>query len=148
MPGAEDRSVADDIVRFPTRIALVMRDDLAPWQTVNVAAFLASGVAADPTLVGDPYADADGTEYLPMLGQPVMVMQGDLETLQGVRAKAVAREIRVAVYAAGMFSTGHDAANREVVAASAGADLDLVGVAIHGPKNVVDRILKGVPRHR
>jgi hypothetical protein len=47
-----------------------------------------------------------------------------------------------------MFSTGHDAANREVVAASAGDDLDLVGVAVHGAKNQVDRVLKGVRRHR
>lgn len=148
MPKADDRSMVDELVRFPTRIALVLRDDLEPWQTVNVAAFLSSGIAADATLFGDPYADADGTEYLAMLGQPVMVMQGEVEVLRAVRAKAVAREIRVAVYVKGMFATGHDAANREVVAASAGADLDLVGVAIHGPKNVVDRILKGVPRHR
>lgn len=140
--------MTDAPVRFPTRIALVLRDDLEPWQAVNVAAFLASGIAAERTLLGEPYLDADGTTYLPMLGQPIIVLQGDADTLHGVRAKAVDRDLRVAVYARGMFSTGHDAANRELVAAASGVDLDLVGVAVHGAKNGVDRILKGVPRHR
>ena len=138
----------DEPVRFPTRIALVMRDDLEPWQAVNVAAFLASGVAAEPELLGEPYVDADGTAYLPMLGQPVMVLQGDRAALQSVRAKSTARALRVAVYDREMFSTGHDGANRQVVAAMTGADLDLVGIAVHGPKNVVDRVLKGLSRHR
>lgn len=140
--------MTDEPVRFPTRIALVLRDDLEPWQAVNVAAFLASGVAAEGALLGEPYVDADGSAYLPMLGQPVVVLQGDGATLHGVRAKALARELRVAIYDRGMFATGHDAANRGVVAAAAGADLDLVGVAVHGAKNAVDRILKGVAHHR
>ncbi|NLP85198.1 DUF2000 domain-containing protein [Microbacterium sp. CFH 90308] len=138
----------DEPVRFSTRIALVLRDDLLPWQAVNVAAFLASGVAVQHDLLGEPYVDAEGAEYLPMFGQPVVVLQGDGETLQGVRAKAMVRQLRVAIYDRGMFSTGHDSANRDVVARAAGADLDLVGVGIHGAKNAVDRILKGVARHR
>ncbi|MCM3695961.1 DUF2000 domain-containing protein [Microbacterium oleivorans] len=137
----------DDPIRFPTRIALVLRSDLAPWQALNVAAFLASGVTADE-MKGEEYEDADGTRYLPLLAQPVMVYEGDGETLEAVRARAVDRGMRVAVYDRGMFATGHDAANREVVAAAAGVDLDLVGVAVHGAKNAVDRILKGVARHR
>lgn len=140
--------MTDEHVRFPTRIALVLLQQLEPWQEVNVAAFLASGIASDPDLLGEPYADADGTGYLPLLGQPLLVMEGDREVLQGVRSRAVARQLRVAVYDRRMFSTGHDAANREVVAGARGEDLDLVGVAIHGPKNVVDRLLKNVPRHR
>lgn len=139
--------MTDEPVRFPSRIALVLRRGLEPWQIANVAAFLASGIASDAALLGGEYADADGTTYLPLLGQPIMVLEGEAEVLQGVRSRAVARGVRVAVYDSAMFGTGHDAANREVVAARAGADLDLVGVALHGPKNVVDRIVKGVSRH-
>jgi hypothetical protein len=47
-----------------------------------------------------------------------------------------------------MFATGHDAANRAVVAAVPGADLDLVGVAVHGQRNAVDKITKGAALHR
>jgi hypothetical protein len=46
-----------------------------------------------------------------------------------------------------MFSTGHDAANREVVAGAPADALDLVGLALHAPKNAVDRILKGTRLH-
>ena len=48
-------------MRFDTKIAIVLRDDLETWQKLNVTAFLASGVAANPELLGEPYADADGT---------------------------------------------------------------------------------------
>ena len=41
---------------FETKIALVIRDDLASWQKMNVAAFLASGIAASyPESIGEPY---------------------------------------------------------------------------------------------
>ena len=75
---------------FDTKIALVVRDDLATWQRLNVTAFLSSGItAAHPQLVGLPYIDADGTSYLPLIGMPVLVFEGDRETLRTVRDRAV-----------------------------------------------------------
>ena len=59
----------DTPVRFDTRIAVLLRDDLLPWQELNVTAFLISGLAAEPQLLGEPYEDADGIRYLPLLGQ-------------------------------------------------------------------------------
>ena len=53
----------------------------------------------------------------------------------------------LAIYTKDMFSTGHDAANREVVATAPADALDLVGLAFHAPKNAVDRILKGTRLH-
>jgi hypothetical protein len=147
-PAVDHQSMVEEPVRFPTRVALVLRDELEPWQVANVAAFLATGIAADRDLLGEPYVDADGTTYLPLLGQPIVVLQGDEATLQSIRTKATARGLRVAVFERGMFATGHDAANRAVVAASPGPGLALVGVAVHGAKNAVDRILKGVPLYR
>ena len=46
-----------------------------------------------------------------------------------------------------MFVTGHDEANRAAVRAVGGADLDLVGMAVYGPKNAVDKVLKGAHLH-
>ena len=61
-------------VRFDTKIAVVLRDDLEVWQRLNVTAFLVSGIGQrDPEVIGEPYADADDTEYLPMFRQPVLV---------------------------------------------------------------------------
>ncbi len=44
-------------------------------------------------------------------------------------------------------STGHDAVNREVFRAGDPASLDLVGLALHGPKKTVDKAVKGLPLH-
>ncbi|WP_396332218.1 DUF2000 family protein [Burkholderia anthina] len=44
---------------FDTKVALIVRDDLAAWQKLNVVAFLATGVAAEaPEALGEPYEDA------------------------------------------------------------------------------------------
>ena len=136
-------------VRFDTKIAVLLRDDLAPWQELNVTSFLVSGVAAtDPELIGEPYEDADGTRYLAMLRQPVVVLSGDAAMLATAHARALSRELPTAVYISQMFSTGHDAANRAAVKAVARDDLDLVGIAIRGPRNAVDRTFKGAVLHR
>jgi hypothetical protein len=76
-------------VQFETKIAVVLRDDLAGWQETNVTAFLVSGIAATvPGVVGEPYADASGNEYLPMFVQPVLVYQADSAALRRAYARA------------------------------------------------------------
>lgn len=133
---------------FDTKVVIVLRDDLAPWQRVNAAAFLSSGVAAAlPQIVGEKYADADGNTYLPMLGQPVFVLEADKETIGDIHQRAVRRDVATAVFTADLFSTGNDEDNRAAVAAVRAADLDLVGVAVHAPRNVADRVVKGAARH-
>lgn len=134
-------------IRFDTKIAVVLRDDLLPWQELNVTAFLVSGIAANPELLGEPYEDADGQRYLPLLRQPVVVLTADAATLSRSHAKVAARGLPLAVYTHEMFSTGHDAANRAAVAAVPTDALDLVGIAVHGPKNAVDKSLKGSRLH-
>lgn len=135
-------------MRFDTKIAIVLRDDLESWQRLNVTAFLASGVAVDPTLLGEPYTDADHTRYTPMFRQPVMVFSADKTGLTAAHERGVARGLTMAVFTAELFGTGHDEANRAAVAAVPRAGLDLVGMAVHGPRGVVDKVLKGMPLHR
>ena len=53
----------------------------------------------------------------------------------------------MAVYTDGMFATGHDAANRAVVAAIPTAALDLVGLALWGDRKLVDKALDGLTLH-
>jgi hypothetical protein len=137
-----------DGIRFDTKIAVLVRDDLESWQRLNVTAFLVSGiVAAYPQLIGEPYEDADGTPYLALLGQPVVVLEADAATLKAAHARALSRELPMSVYTREMFSTGNDLANRAVVRAVASDDLDLVGIAMHGPKNGVDKTVKGSRLH-
>jgi hypothetical protein len=143
--------VADDPLTppFASKIAVVVRDDLEPWQRLNVTAFLISGVTfAHPELVGENYEDADGQQYLALLGVPVLVFEAAAETLRTARVRATQRGLPLAVYTRDMFTTGHDADNRAVVRVVSSGDLDLVGIGLHGPKNVVDKIVKGARLHR
>jgi len=135
-------------MRFDTRIAVLLRDDLAGWQRLNVTAFLVSGLAGTRAeLIGEPYEDADGTRYLPMFRQPVMVFAGSGEMLSAAHARALDRGFMVAVFTADLFDTTHDEANRAAVRAVPRDKLDLVGLALHAPRNAVDKVLKGARLH-
>jgi hypothetical protein len=135
-------------MRFDTKIGVVVREDLAVWQKLNVTAFLAGAVAANhPEVIGEPYEDGSGTGYLSMFRQPVLVYAADAEALGRVRGAAVNRGLDVAVFTEDMFKTGHDEANRAVVRAVPAEELALVGLAVFGPKNPLDKTLKGLPLH-
>ncbi|WP_344238085.1 DUF2000 domain-containing protein [Kribbella hippodromi] len=96
---------------------------------------------------GRPYEDADGTRYLPMFRQPVMVFAGSKEFMATAHERALSRQIEHSVFTQDLFSTGNDRDNRAAVKAVRTADLDLVGIAFYGPKNAVDKVLKGAAKH-
>ena len=135
-------------MRFETKIAIVVRADLAVWQQLNVTAFLASGIAgAFGDTIGKPYEDGSGNRYLELFRQPVLVYAGDTASLGAVRERAVSREMATAIYTEDMFSTGHDEANRAVVRDVPAAELRLAGIAVYGPRNAVDKVCKGLSLH-
>ena len=108
------------MMSFETKVALLVRDDLLAWQALNVAAFLATGIAgAAPEALGAPYEDAAGRRYVPLLGQPIMI------------------------YAA---AQGDDA-NRAAFRAEPAESPDLAGLALRGPRPDVDRATKGLRLH-
>jgi hypothetical protein len=56
----------EQFMQFDTKIAAVIRTDLETWQKLNVASFLAGGIAAAfPECIGEPYEDGSGTKYRP-----------------------------------------------------------------------------------
>jgi hypothetical protein len=137
------------ITDFPTKAAVVVRDDLAAWQRLNVTAFLVSGIVggAGERVVGEDYVDADGARYLPMLVQPLLVLQASAEKLRTVRRRAAERGVPIAIYTAELFATGHDEDNRAAVRAVRTDDLDLVGVGLRAPHRDADAVLRGLRRH-
>ena len=69
-------------MQFDTKIAVVIRTDLEPWQKLNVASFLTSGIAAAfPRCIGEPYEDGSGTQYLSLIGQPILIYGADRAAL-------------------------------------------------------------------
>jgi len=135
-------------MQFDTKIAIVIRADLEVWQKLNVASFLAGGLAAAfPECVGAPYEDGSGTTYLALIGQPILIYGADRPALSRALERALARNVTPAVYTEDMFKTTHDAANRAVVKAVARADLDLVGLAMRAERKVIDKIVDGLKFH-
>ena len=135
-------------LRIDTKVVVVLRDDQLPWQEHNVTAIHMSAIATSaPDLTGAPYRDRDGNQYLPMLRQPVVVLTAGAQLLATARERAVGRGISTAVYTRELFTTGHDEANRAAVALVPAHELDLVGIGLRGPRNVVDRLVKGARMH-
>ncbi|HBV9081384.1 TPA: DUF2000 domain-containing protein [Serratia marcescens] len=133
---------------FDTKIAFIVRDDLPTWQRLNVEAFLATGIAAAaPEIIGERYVDAQGRRYGAISGQPMLIFAADLPGLQNVHRKGLERELTLIPYVHAMFATGHDEANRQVFLAEDADNLDLVGLALRGPKKAVDKAIKGLALH-
>lgn len=134
---------------FDTKIAVVLRDDLGAWQKLNVTAFTVSGVAGTvDNVLGEPYEDAGGVTYLPMIVQPILIYEASAEKLRTVYSRARSRGVTFSVFTEELFATPDDEANRAAVRAVASDDLALVGLAMRAERGVIDKIFKGVSLHR
>jgi hypothetical protein len=133
---------------FDTKIAVVIRDDLEVWQKLNVTAFLVSGIIGrNPAVIGDPYEDKSGNQYNPLAVQPMIVLAADAEGIRKIFDRARSRGARLSLYIEDMFKTGHDAANRAAVKRYAADEMNVVGLALHEDKKIVDKITKGARLH-
>jgi len=138
----------DTKIRYDTKIAIAVREDLATWQKLNVASFLAGGlVGAYPELRGEDYNDASGRFYGPLIRQPVLIFAATSEQLGLMLQRAQQRGVRPHLYTQELFATGNDSDNRAAVAAVATAALDLVGLAIYAERKEADKITKGLSLH-
>ena len=133
---------------FDTKIAIIVRDDLATWQKLNITAFLMSGITAENTdLIGEKYVDKDGNHHLPMSRQPVIVLTGSANVLRNARNRANERGIATVAYIEEMFATGNDEANRAVFSEYMSNEYNTVGIALRADKKIVDKITKGTKMH-
>lgn len=133
---------------FDTKIVVVLREDIASWQKLNVTAFLTSGIVAqEASVIGEAYRDAAGNVYNPMAGQPIVVLSADAATLSAIHRRSLDRGVTASLYIEEMFATGHDAANRAVFAEFAPDDAKVVGIGLRAEKKLVDKITKGARLH-
>ena len=133
---------------FDTKIAIIIRDDLATWQKLNVTAFLMSDITgANPGIVGKTYQDRGGKRHLAMSVQTVIVLTGTANMLTNIRKRANDTDIDTVAYIEEMFSTGHDDANRAVFAEHDATEANTVGIALRADKKIVDKITKGARMH-
>ncbi|MDH0612829.1 MULTISPECIES: DUF2000 family protein [unclassified Agrobacterium] len=133
---------------FDTKIAIILRDDLAVWQKLNVTAFLMSGIVAQTReIIGEPYRDGAGNVYNPLSIQPIVVMATDQETLRKIHQRSLERNVTTSLYIEEMFATGHDVANRQVFSEFSPGNAKVVGMALRADRKIVDKITKGAKLH-
>jgi hypothetical protein len=133
---------------FDTKVAILVLDDLPLWQKLNVTAFLATGIAgAAPDAMGEFYEDGAGRRWARLLGQPILIFAATPEDLRRAHRVSLEKRLTCAAYVRAMFSTGHDAANREAFRAEPADAPDLVGLALRGPKKDVDKVTRGAKLH-
>ena len=131
-------------MNFETKIIIAVRDDLEPWQQLNITAFLMSGIVGENyEIIGKRYKDAQGNDYSAISSQPVIILYASSTVLRNIRLRALSREVKTAVYIEEMFKTGHDEANRKVFAEHAPDKENTVGVAYRADKKIADKISKG-----
>jgi len=94
------------------RIVVVLREDLEPWQRLNVTAFTVSGVAAAAGVVGQPYRDGSGLDYLPMFKEPALIFGANAEQLRRTADRARTRDVRFTLFTDPLFKTFNDHDNR------------------------------------
>lgn len=134
---------------FDTKIAIVLRNNLASWQKLNVTAFLMSGIAGqNPEIIGEAYKDRSGNLYNALSIQPIIVLSAEGETLSAIHRRSLDRGITSSLFIEEMFATGHDAANRAIFAEFAPDDAKVVGIAIRAEKKIVDKVTKGATMHQ
>ena len=111
-------------MQFETKIAVVLRDDLAGCQETNVTTFLVSGNR----------------------GNRARRCRGAVRRRAGKRARASPQRHAGHLHA-GVFATGHDEANRAAVRRVAAEELDLVGNALRAERKTVDKIVDRLRFH-
>lgn len=130
---------------YPTKTALVIRNDLAAWQKANIAAFLSGGLAHKfPEMIGAPYRDADATLYTPLIREPVFIYGVDAEAMRRTYERARNRDLTFAIYTEPLFKTTNDDDNRASVAATRRDTLDLVGLGFHAERKIIDKLINGL----
>jgi hypothetical protein len=77
----------------------------------------------------------------------VVIHAATAEQLSGVHQRALSRALPMAIYTQDMFATGNDDDNRAAVRGVRAAALRFAGIAVHGPRNAVDKAFKGLPLH-
>lgn len=130
------------------KVAVAVQEDLAVWQKLNVTAFAISGIGTTfPDLIGEPYIDGSGEEYLSKLGLPCLIYGGDATAVRRAFDRARGRGLALSVYTRELFSTGNDVENRAAVRAVATDDLDVVGFAVAGEAKQVDKAFDKLKFH-
>ncbi|MEO6849586.1 MAG: DUF2000 domain-containing protein [Mucilaginibacter sp.] len=131
------------------KITIVILNELASWQKLNVTSFLASSIAISfPQTHGAPLTDLQGNNYLPFLKYPILVYKADTQDqIKRTFRRAKDRELQIGIYVQELFATKNETENLAVISQYLTDDLNLVGIIVYGDSKKVDKALDGLKLH-
>ncbi|MGH1516470.1 DUF2000 family protein [Chryseobacterium sp. JK1] len=134
---------------YNKKVAVVIKDDLLPWQKLNVVAFLAGSIAIEfPETHGEKFITADHKTFLPFIKHPTLVYKAESsEKLQRAFQRAKDRELAIGIYTQQLFDTRSGEENVLEIAKHTADQLDLVGIIVYGENKKVDKALDGLKYH-
>jgi hypothetical protein len=123
------------------RCVIVVDADLAPGLAANAAAVLAVTLGATvDELAGPDLVDADGEVHPGLFEKGLPVLGAERHALPELRARALAAGVGVIdIPAVGQQTDDYDDV-RAHVERTATADLEYLGLALHGPRRAVSRV--------
>jgi hypothetical protein len=134
---------------YDKKVAVVIKDDLLPWQKLNVVAFLAGSVAIEfPETHGKKFITADHETFLPFIKHPTLVYKAESsDKLQRAFQRAKDRDLAIGIYTRQLFDTRSEEENVLEIAKHTADQLDLVGMIVYGENKKVDKALDELPYH-
>lgn len=127
---------------LPTKLVLVLRDDLPPNLAANAAAVLGLtlGARLPGDLLGDDLEDADGTTHLGLNTHPVPVLTAPADRLKALHG---AEDVLTVGFTEVARRSRTYAEYTEALAGE--NDPEFVAVALHGPRAEITRLTRRLP---
>lgn len=130
------------------KTAILLLDSMPSWKKLNVTAFLATGIGdASPEAMGEKYSDSLGREYTRLFEQPIVVFSASQDVLREALSIGHDKGLTCSAYVHSMFEQSNGVQGRRVFQEEEANCLDLVGVALRGPRKDVDRATKNALLH-
>lgn len=136
-------------MNYDNKIAIVIKDDLAAWQKLNAAAFLAGSVAIGiPDTHGQSFVNASGSAYLPFIKQPILIYKAVSEKdIKRAFNRAKERGLQIGIYTIPLFATKGEEENLAEIARYTDEEQSLAGIIIYGENKKVSKALDGLEFH-
>lgn len=134
---------------YDKKVAIVILDDLLPWQKLNVVSFLAGSIAIEfPEIHGEDFVTADNVRFLPFIKNPTLIYKADSkEKLMRAFLRSKDRELAIGIYTKPLFDTRSGEENVIEISKHTSDDLALVGIIVYGENRKVDKALDGLKFH-
>ena len=136
-------------VQHENKVAIILDADLPSGLAANTAAVLALSLGRQlDSLIGPELKDADGSPHAGITTVPIPILTAASETVKQIRHRAAADTDRGLV-----LVDFTDCAQRtrnyddyaHLLEAATNADIAYLGIAVHGPRKLVQRLTGSLP---